>query len=126
MITDDDIYGRIGEIKTMKEKVSYVYQREIMKTSVDGRYSGYLQIVLLAGLLKTRIYQHCSARGHELYNTEICPRNGSEECVHLLWCSLSGDMINHIVPLLECETGRKVLMTQSNVDGSLYALPKRN
>jgi hypothetical protein len=28
LVTDDDIYGRVSEKKTMKEKVSYVYQRE--------------------------------------------------------------------------------------------------
>ncbi|CAB3977162.1 Hypothetical predicted protein [Paramuricea clavata] len=41
LITDDDIYGSVSEKKTMKEKVSYVYQREVMKTSVDGRYSDF-------------------------------------------------------------------------------------
>lgn len=69
--------------------------------------TGYLQIVLLAGLLKTSIYQHCSAPGYELYNTEICPQNGSKEFVHLLWCHMSGDMINHIVALLRCKTDER-------------------
>ncbi|XP_028418296.1 uncharacterized protein LOC114543566 [Dendronephthya gigantea] len=124
LITDDDVYGGLKDNMTMNDRVSYVYMREIMKTSVDGRYSGYLQIVLLAGLLKTTICQHCSAPGYELYNTEICPPNGSTESIHLLWCQLSGGTINHIVPMLRCETDEHINTFSENFKTACAATMK--
>ena len=70
--------------------------------------TGYLQIIILSGLLKTNIHQHCSLPGYELYNTEICQSSGSLDCIHLLWCQLSASgVVNHIVPMLICETDRR-------------------
>ena len=48
MMTDDEIFGSLNENMTLEEKVKYVYQREIMKTSIDGRYSGMSQLTYKA------------------------------------------------------------------------------
>ena len=43
MMTDDEIFGSLNENMTLEEKVKYVYQCEIMKTAIDGCYSGMSQ-----------------------------------------------------------------------------------
>lgn len=44
LITEDEIFDSINDTMTDEEKVRHVYQLEVMKTSVDGRYSGMLNI----------------------------------------------------------------------------------
>ena len=127
LITNNEIYGELNDSMTIQDKVEHVYMREVTKTFVDGRYSGkatqcscmytfhmltvsftrktgYLQILLLSGLLKTSICQHCCNPGYELYNSEVCPQVDTTKVIHLLWCHLSGDVVNHIVPMIKCET----------------------
>ena len=74
--------------------------------------------MLLSGLLKTNIHQHCLLPGYDLYDTEICQTSSSCDCIHLLWCQLSANgVVNHIVPILKCETdGRKYHLTISSVN----------
>ena len=44
LITEDEIFNSTNETMTNEEKVRHVYRIEVMKTSVDGRYSGMLKI----------------------------------------------------------------------------------
>ena len=69
---------------------------------------GYLQIALLAGLLNVGIHQHCLVPGYELYNCEIPPlRHCPNSAIHILWCTLSSGVMNHIVPLVKCQTNER-------------------
>ena len=43
LITEDEIFNSLDDAMSYEEKVRHVYQLEIMKTSVDGRYSGMLK-----------------------------------------------------------------------------------
>ena len=54
------------------------------------------------------IHQHCLAQGYELYNCEIPQlRHGPNSSIHILWCTLSRGVMNHIVPLIRCETNER-------------------
>ena len=44
LITEDEIFNSTNETMTNKEKVRHVCRLEVMKTSVDVRYSGMLKI----------------------------------------------------------------------------------
>ena len=44
-ITDDDIISRMDKDLAGEEKFLFVYREEIMKTVIDGRYSGmYIEL----------------------------------------------------------------------------------
>ena len=108
VIKEDEIFNSINDTMTLEEKVRHIYRLEVMKTSVDGRYSGYLQIALLAGLLNVGIHQHCLRYGYELYNCKILPlRHCSNSAIHILWRTLSNGVMNHIVPLVRCQTNEQ-------------------
>ena len=61
-------------------------------------------------MLNVRIRQHCCAAGYDLYNEEVCPSSDSEKVIHLLWCKITGDVINHLVPLMECVTNKRKIL----------------
>ena len=44
LIMEDEIFNSTNETMTNEEKVCHVYRLEVMKTSVDGHYSGMLKI----------------------------------------------------------------------------------
>ena len=39
-ITDDDILSRVNQCTSDEEKYNLVFREEVMKTVIDGRYSG--------------------------------------------------------------------------------------
>jgi hypothetical protein len=89
----------------------------------------------MAGTLQRRIVQHCTFPGMDFYNTEIIPMNCSEECIsspaiNILWCSLSGGVRNHIVPLKKCrggETGnneKKIIITYKFIVRIILKFPR--
>ena len=82
-------------------------------------FLGYLQVLIMADALQRRSIQNCTSPGMELYNTRVVPLNIPPNVtpINILWCSLSGDKRNHIVPLQKCKDGN------GNICYNLYVIP---
>ena len=74
--------------------------------SINHYYTGFLQVMFLAGAISHPIQQHCNLNGHELYKTLVLPcscNTNYDSIVNIMWTNLSQDACgspNHIIPLL--------------------------
>ncbi len=122
--TESGFLGRPKDNPSAKETLTYCARMEIMQTtkSFAGQwiekqtfmlnmkhdqlwYTGYLQLLLLTGVLWKPICQF-SEDGTGFLNTEVVPCHcipvsNHQQPIHVMWTKLEGaQLMNHIVPLI--------------------------
>ncbi|XP_065056803.1 uncharacterized protein LOC135685011 [Rhopilema esculentum] len=92
---------------SIDELLHHVISHEIMITSVNGEFSGPLQVHFISGLINRPINLNCEFSNHFCYAGRVNPCPCSEQrtygnSLNIMWTNFADDgedRINHVIPV---------------------------